>query len=257
MPLGKGGYHTIGLYLDTYSQHVWAFKYKTAGSAKTTVAALSNVFQGFVPAETFMSDGGKHFDNNEVREACSKWGTTSHIVPAYSPWINGLVEGTNKILLHVLKRLCAPELGEDEHNDDSLKNTPKNWPEHLDEAIRIINSRLLPAFKFSPKELLFGLVVNTPPTDINTIVKPVSAEDIATQMAYVAQQRLDGYAEMVAHAIKRKSTFDKRVLAHKPGEVVFHTGQLVQIYRSDLDFTLKTDRKLLPKWSTESSVPQP
>jgi hypothetical protein len=30
---------------------------------------------------------------------------------------------------------------------------------------------------------------------------PVTTEDIATQMAYVAQQRLDGYAEVVVHAI--------------------------------------------------------
>ena len=254
MPNGKGGYHTIGLYLDTYSQHVWAFKYKTAGSAKTTVDALSRIFQGFVPAETFMSDGGKHFDNNEVRETCSKWKTTTHIVPAYSPWINGLVEGTNKILLHVLKRLCAPELGEDEQGDGQPGSTPKNWPDHLDEAIQIINSRLLPSFKFSPKELLFGLVVNTPPTTINNSTEPVTADDVATQMAYVAQQRLDGYAEMVAHAIKRKSTFDKRVLIRKPGEVIFSKGQLVQIYRSDLDYTFKTERKLLPKWSPPQRV---
>ena len=68
-------------------------------------------------------------------------------------------------------------------------------------------------------------------------------------MAYVAQQRLDGYAEMVTHAVKRKAVFDKRVLARNPGEVVFSKGQLVQIYRSDLDYTFKTDRKLLPKWS--------
>ena len=73
MPNGKGGYHTIGLYLDTYSQHVWAFKYKSAGSAKTTSDALSRMFHSFVPAETFMSDGGKHFDNNEVRDLCRKW----------------------------------------------------------------------------------------------------------------------------------------------------------------------------------------
>ena len=254
MPNGKGGYHTIGLYLDTYSQHIWAFKYKTAGSAKTTTDALSKVFQGFVPPETFMSDGGKHFDNNDVRELCNKWGTTTHIVPAYSPWINGLVEGTNKILLHVLKRLCALNLGGDEHNDPKPENTPRSWPEHLDEAVQIINSRLLPAFKFSPKELLFVLVVNTPPTGIPTSSEPVTTDDVATQMAYVAQQRLDGYAEMVAHAIKRKSVFDKRVLARKPGEVVFSKGQLVQIYRSDLDFTLKSDRKLLPKWSSPQRV---
>jgi hypothetical protein len=66
-------------------------------------------------------------------------------------------------------------------------------------------------------------------------------------MAYVAQQRLDGYTEMVTHAIKRKAIFDKRVLAHKPGEVSFLENQLVQIYRSNLDYTFKTDRKLLPK----------
>jgi hypothetical protein len=254
MPAGKGGYHTVGLYLDTYSQHVWAFKYKTAGSAKTTTDALSKVFHGFVPAETFMSDGGKHFDNNEVRELCNRWGTNTHIVPAYSPWINGLVEGANKILLHVLKRLCAPDLEDDGNSGSKLENTPRNWPEHLDEAIQIINSRLLPAFKFSPKELLFGLVVNTPTTGLPTIAEPTTVDDVATQMAYVAQQRLDGYAEMVSHAVKRKSVFDKRVLARKPGEVVFHKGQLVQIYRSDLDFTFKTDRKLLPKWSPPQRV---
>ena len=66
-------------------------------------------------------------------------------------------------------------------------------------------------------------------------------------MAYVAQQRLDGYAEAVAHALRRKSTFDKRVLAKHPGEVTFSKGQLVQIYRSDLDYTFKMERKLLPK----------
>ena len=68
-------------------------------------------------------------------------------------------------------------------------------------------------------------------------------------MAYVAQQQLDGYAEAVGHALWRKSTFDKRVLAQKPGEVIFNKGQLVQIYRSNLDYTFKTERKLLPKWS--------
>jgi hypothetical protein len=31
--------------------------------------------------------------------------------------------------------------------------------------------------------------------------------------------------------------------------VVFKRGQLVQVYRSDLDYTFKTERKILPKWS--------
>ena len=68
-------------------------------------------------------------------------------------------------------------------------------------------------------------------------------------MAYVAQQRLDGYEVIVHHAVSRKGAFDRRMLAKKPGQVIFKRGQLVQIYRSDLDYTFKTERKLLPKWS--------
>ncbi|KIK14935.1 hypothetical protein PISMIDRAFT_16921 [Pisolithus microcarpus 441] len=51
-------------------------------------------------------------------------------------------------------------------------------------------------------------------------------------MVYAAQQRLDGYDEAVRHAIKRKTA-----------------GQLVQVYRSNLNYTFKTEQKILPKWS--------
>jgi len=49
LPVGKGGYHMAGVYLDTYSQHVWGFKYKSAGSAKTTKDSLNQIFQGLCP----------------------------------------------------------------------------------------------------------------------------------------------------------------------------------------------------------------
>ena len=254
LPTGKGGFHTVGLYVDTFSQHIFGYKYKTAGSAKTTVDGLSKIFHAYAPWETFMSDGGRHFDNKEVRELCEKWGTKTHVVSAYSPWVNGLVEGANKLFLHILKRLCAPDLDSEETEKMATDDIPKHWPEHFEEAIRILNWRLLPALKFSPKELMLGLVVNTKPADLKNSMEPTTEEDMALQMAYVAQQRLDGYAEAVAHALKRKATFDKKVLAQKSGEVVFSKGQLVQIYRSDLDFTFKTERKLLPKWSTPQRV---
>ena len=96
---------------------------------------------------------------------------------------------------------------------------------------------------------MLGLVVNTKPADPSNITQPITEADTTLQMAYVAQQRLDGYAEAVAHALKRKSAFDKKVFSRKPGEVVFSKGQLVQIYRSDLDYAFKTERQLLPKWS--------
>ena len=60
-----------------------------------------------------MSDGGKHFKNNEVQQCYEKWGSRHHVAAAYSPWVNGLVEETNRILLYVLAQLCVPEVGED------------------------------------------------------------------------------------------------------------------------------------------------
>ena len=45
----------------------------------------------------------------------------------------------------------------------------------------------------------------------------------------------------------RKEAFNKKVVGRAPREVVFRAGQLVQVYRSDLDYTFLAIRK--PKWS--------
>lgn len=248
LPVGKGGYHTVGLYLDTFSQHVWGDMFKTAGSAKTTIRSLDSICNTYAPPETFMSDGGRHFNNNEVKNRCAKWGTKHHVTPAYSPWVNGLVEGTNKLLLYVLARLCAPEVGEDGWQATGWDTLPKSWPEHFQNAINVLNWRILPALKFSPKELMLGLVVNTVNTPLEASASVLTPADVNTHLTYAAQQRLDGYAEAIHHAIRRKATFDRRVQSSRAGVVTFHKGQLVQVYRSDLMNTLSTDRKLQPTW---------
>jgi len=249
LPIGKGKFKTVLVIVDCFSQHVWAFKHKTAGTGKTTIAGLENVFHNFQPAETFMTDGGSHFKNHEVKTFCDTWGTKHHVVAAYSPWINGLVEGTNKLLIYILARLCAPELGEDRWSKIEAEELPTNWPDLLNRAVRILNWRILPALKFSPKELLLGKVVNTPKTDLTLAIEPTTPTNAELHMAYVAQQSLDGYAEAVAHALQRKTAFDRQVLKTQAGMVTFQVGQLVQIFRSDLFNTLKSERKLTPKWS--------
>jgi hypothetical protein len=49
LPVGKGGYHTVGVYLDVFSQHVWGEKLKTAGSAKTTKKTVNRICHDFAP----------------------------------------------------------------------------------------------------------------------------------------------------------------------------------------------------------------
>ncbi|KAF8233123.1 hypothetical protein L208DRAFT_1186564, partial [Tricholoma matsutake] len=55
--------------------------------------------------------------------------------------------------------------------------------------------------------------------------------------------------EAVHHAIHCKAQFNRKILKSKAGEVVFHHRQLVQAYRSNLEDTLSTDKKLAIRWS--------
>ena len=174
------------------------------------------------------------------------------MVAAYSPWINRLVEGTNKILLHVLKRLCSPGHGEDDEDEDIEKlkeDMPDKWPVFLEEAVTELNRRIIQSLQFSPKELILGYPINTTPPSIETITSEPTKANIMMHMAYVEQQRLDGYDNTVRHALQRKARFDRRVLDKKPGQVTFKQGQLVQVYRSDLKYTFKAERKLVSEWS--------
>lgn len=256
LPKGKGGYHTVLLILDTYSRFMWGFKFKTSGTTKTTLGGLKAIIHTFCTPETFMMDGGSHFNNGDIRAWCEAQGTTHHVVAAYTPWINSLVENANGKLLGRLKRLCNPGLSEDDYERVKPEDITKAWPDHFDAAIHQLNKRIIPSLQFSPKELLLGFVVNTAQTPHTTLVSEPTQHNITVQMAYIDQQRLDGANHTALHAVKRKATFDRKVQRTNAGEVVFTENQLVQVYDNSLDTTLSTMRKLLPQWSAPCRIVQ-
>jgi hypothetical protein len=241
LPEGKGGFHQVGLYLDTCTQHVWGYMFKTHGSGKTMVKSLKDIFFNFTAPETFMMDRGTHFTSHKVMEFCSSSGTKTHVMSAYSPWINGLVKGTNKLLIYILARLCAPEIGEDGWHEMDTNHLPRHWLDHFMNAISMLNRRLLPLLKFSPKELMLGLIVNTPKTDLEISISPTTPKDIETHIAYVAQQRMDAHSEAIRHADHRKEAFNRKVLRSKAGPVLFHIGQLMQVFCSDLAYSISSE----------------
>jgi hypothetical protein len=133
---------------------------------------------------------------------------------------------------------------------------PKQWPKHFPTAICILNNRILPSIKFTPKEILFGMPVNTRAMPVVDVVRPFTVKDAAIHMADVEQQRLDGYTGRVEYALERKAAFNRKVLGSKAGEVVFEIGQLVQVFCSDLTHTMSNERKLTVKWSEPHRVQQ-
>ena len=131
MPTGKGSFSKIGLYADVFTQKLWGFKSKTT-TGKDTINSLRQILQAFVALTTSITDGGPHFNCDEVHTFCNEIGTCLHVIAAYSLWINGLLKWSNGILLDTLKWLCAPNLGEDEYKEMQAKDLPKNWPDYLD-----------------------------------------------------------------------------------------------------------------------------
>jgi hypothetical protein len=209
MPLGKGGFHTIGLFMDVYSQKIFGFKFTTYGSTATTIRSLNRIRQMYRMPEVFMADGGSHFVGAAVGEWCSEHNSRYQQVAAYSPWVNGLLEGTNGKLLSRLKRLCAPNLGEDKWAKiTKFEDLPGVWPDHFDTAIEQLNGRILPAYKFSPNELCLGTVVNTSETPIAISSEELSEASVGIQNKYMEQQGLDAYSHILDHANKRKAAFD-------------------------------------------------
>jgi hypothetical protein len=253
MPPGKGGFTKIGLYADVFSQKPWGFKSKAA-AGKNTVDSLKKISQTFMAPETFMVDGGSHFDCNEVRDYCNSIGTKLHVVAAYAPWLNGLLEGYNRILLNALKRLCAPGLGEDDYEKMAKKDILNNWPDHLDAAIKHLSDHILPSIKYSPNELLLGLVVNTKPSHTPEDIQLPTEAEVAVHLSLVEQQRLDAYSAIVDHAAKRKVLFDTKLLKNTLGNVVFQPGDLVQVHATEWVHTLASIKKLIPMWSIPHRV---
>jgi hypothetical protein len=131
MPCGKGGYHKLSLNMDVFAQRLWVRPLTTAASGDTTVKTLGDVWGNFPRPETYMCDGGPEFDNWKLRKLCEESGVELHIVPKYSPWVNGLLEGMNSKLLGRLKRLCAPGLGENDYDKMQWEDLPENCPSTL------------------------------------------------------------------------------------------------------------------------------
>lgn len=99
LPIGKGGYKTVGLYIDTYTGFLWSTKLTKAGTGKATTLSLCQIRHGHAPPNTFMADGGSHFDNHEVNKFCAEEGIQHITTAVYAPWVNGLIENANCLLL--------------------------------------------------------------------------------------------------------------------------------------------------------------
>src|SRR6266481_9401180 len=206
LPKGKGGYKTVLLITDTFSTFVWAYRLKSAGTGKTTLDSLQNLSVHYQKPNTLMTDGGSHFNNEEVQAYCEAQDIRHITTPAYTPWTNGLMENANKILLSHLKRMCAPDLDADTGRDPM----PEKWPDFLEEAIWTMNDRIIPAVGFTPRELLWGRREMGMQED-NTGIPERTDSDVEHHFIFLDLLHSQGYMEALTEAAYRKRQFNCKV----------------------------------------------
>ncbi|KAM0790751.1 hypothetical protein ACM66B_004603 [Microbotryomycetes sp. NB124-2] len=253
------GYKTVLVIIDYFTQYVWAYKFTTAGTGKTTIKALTDLFQVFGQPEVLMSDNGLHFANKEVDAFCADCAIVVAKTPPYLPHTNGAVEGANGLLINALKKeLAAANLDKNSRNNQ--------WPHALDLLVSRLNSRVVGTTRHRPADLLFAYVRR----DEDPRRKPLGSNKLADELGKALTAVFDRRLEAAAHVAfsqarhelafetmherqaKRKAARDAlqaRVLQRQPANERsghFKRGDLVMMHASWNDTVL--GRKLDQQW---------
>src|SRR6266481_6306801 len=130
--------------------------------------------------------------------------------------------------------MCTLNLDEMEETGTGPGPMPEKWLDHLEEAIREMNDRILLAVGLTPWELLWGRRETAQGTkDEETLA--ITETDIEHHLILVDLLHSQGYTDTLTEAANRKRWFDGKVCP-----VTFVTGDLVQVHDSKLDTTFES-----------------
>lgn len=244
LPVGHGGFKTVLLLVDVYSRFIFTFPLRGPGTGKSTVDALSKIWDVLLTPRTFMANGGSHFDCDEVKDWAESRGVQPLKTPPYAPWANGLAVGSVKLLIGRLKALCTATVGESPEEDGDATTTPAAWPKFLAQATAQLNDRVLASLHYTPRELLTGQPRGEQHIQLSHPICDPTSTEVEINMALTYALRQHAYAHALDHANRRKQVFDKQVRT-----VELRPGDLVQRYDARWDETHSSARKLVPRWS--------
>lgn len=116
---------------------------------------MERFFEDFTVPLVLYSDRGTHFVGRDIKRFWRKCSSLHIPAPAASPISTGMVEQCNGLWEERLRRLTMAAGG----------NALEEWDQYLQEATRVLNTRDMKVYEFSPFQLLFGISprLNLPP----------------------------------------------------------------------------------------------
>ncbi|KAM0786731.1 hypothetical protein ACM66B_002170 [Microbotryomycetes sp. NB124-2] len=217
------GYKTVLVIIDYFTQYVWAYKFTTAGTGKTTIKALTDLFRVFGQPKVLMSNNGSHFANKEVNAFCADRAIVVAKTPPYLPHTNGAVEGANSLLINALKKeLAAADLDKNPRNNQ--------WPYALDSLVARLNSRVVGTTGHRPANLLFAYVQRNKDPRRKPLGSNKLADELGKALTAVFNRRLEAAAHVAfsqaRHNMLESPAYQRELHAMAATQLVAQAGLL-------------------------------
>ena len=194
----KGGIENILVITDHFTRLAHAVPTPNQ-TARTTAKVLYGFFMDYGFPLKLLSDQGRCFESQTIKELCKIAGIKKSRTTAYHPMGNGKTERFNKTLLDMLGCLT------DEQKAD--------WKKFVPTMVHAYNSTRHDSTGYSPFFLMFGRHSRLP-IDVAMGVEP--QKELQVDFTKTLKDRLDiAYKIATAHsqksASRHKSHYDKRV----------------------------------------------
>ena len=233
----KGNIENVLVITDHFTRYALAYPSKTQTAQATARILWDNFICHYGFPEKFISDQGRNFESDLIKELCKIAGVKKIHTTPYHPQDNGQCERFNSTLCNMLGTLS-----EEEKSD---------WKSHLGCMTHAYNCTKLASTTYSPYYLMFGRHPRLP-IDVEFGLNKPNCSDNSSKSRYIqklrrrlnyAFQKASKYSDQQAG--KYKHSYDKSV---KGPQLHEHDLFLVKIVAH------KGRHKLQDRWEPEEYV---
>ena len=232
-PQLKPSVQKILVVTDHFSRHVQAYKVSDKRAITIAKCLYDNYFRHYGFPRRLLSDQGKEFCNDILKEMCYYLNIKKIRTTAYHPQSNGAVERVHQTLRRMIGKL------------DNKRR--KHWPDHLATITHAYNSTRLQVTGYSPYFLMMGRRPRLPVD----LLFPMSRQLPKTKGVHEYVKALHGRLREAFKAARNSSSQEaarhKCLYDRRAGVIELHPGDKVLVR---LDSYKGVNRKLINQWSS-------